>query len=303
MKLRLIAITAAISASVSAFAAASQADRSVYEIHSAINALSTAAEKTQYVNGLTMSEYRALLDYVISVAETNKVAGKRAFAVPVNLRWRLFVSCRQLAEEYDARLANAGIETDPTFAYEHLPLCSESFITNKANESVIAAKRYFVDLCRKYHTHRMYTYQFPEIVNLAATLSAIGRCKYYMRDNFKESVLAAAARPIKRRIREQGGSFVVGPDGRNPVQEAVDELSNALNAPKMRGAKEWVAKWFPGHVWVEPDWKTDEEIRKLKEDVLFGERDFGYLQANLLESYLGTEAYNAFVKEYNGSGK
>lgn len=297
MKMAIFILAAAVA--VQSFAA----DRTFAEIETALNSLSNFKEKSQYVSGLTESEYRGILDHVIAVASTNVAAGKHAFTHPVNLRWRMFNSCRQLCAEYDAKLAAVGIECDPTFAYEHLPMCCENYMKNKENESVLQAKAYFISLCLKNKTHRLYTYSMPEIVNLAATLSAIGRCKYYMRDNYKESILKAATKPIKRRIREMGGSFVVGPDGKNPVQDAIDELSIALNAPKMGGAKQWVAKWFPDHVWVEPKWMSDAEVAKLKNDVLFGDVDFGHKQVCLLEAHLGTEAYNAFVKEYNGSGK
>lgn len=297
MKKAILILAAAVA--VQSFAA----DRTFAEIGTALNSLANIKEKSKYVDGLTESEYRGVLDHVIAVASTNVAAGNYAFGHPVNLRWRLWCSCRQLSAEYDSKLAAAGIECDPTFAYEHLPMCCENYMKNKANESVLQAKAYFISLCLKNKTHRLYTYSMPEIVNLAATLSAIGRCKYYMRDNYKESILKAATKPIKRRIREMGGSFVVGPDGKNPVQDAIDELSSALNAPKMGGAKQWVAKWFPDHVWVEPKWMSDAEVAKLKNDVLFGDVDFGYNQVCLLEAHLGTEAYNAFVKEYNGSGK
>ena len=296
MKKAIIILAIAV-ASAQMFAA----DRTFAEIESAMNALPSINEKSLYASKLTESEYRGVLDHVIAVASTNVEAGNYAFAHPINLRWRLWYSCRQLCAEYDTKLAAAGIECDPTFAYEHLPLCCENYMKNKANESVLQAKAYFVSLCLKNKTHRLYTYSMPEIVNLAATLSAIGRCRYYMRDNYKASILAAATKPIKRRIRETGGSFVVGPDGKNPVQDAIDELSNALNAPKMSGAKQWVAKWFPDHVWVEPKWMSDADVAKLKNDILFGDVDFGYRQVCLLEAHLGTEAYNAFVKQYNGT--
>ena len=293
MKKAILILAAAVA--VQSFAA----DRTFAEIETALNSLATIKEKTQYVNGLTESEYRGILDHVLAVASTNVAAGNHAFAYPVNLRWRMYNSCRQLCAEYDSKLAAAGIECDPTFAYEHLPMCCENYMKNKANESVLQAKAYFVSLCLKNKTHRLYTYSMPEIVNLAATLSAIGRCRYYMRDNYKASILSAATKPIKRRIREMGGSFVVGPDGKNPVQDAIDELSCALNAPKMGGAKQWVAKWFPDHVWVEPKWMSDAEVEKLKDDVFYGQTPFTPNVKSALCANIGVDAYNAFVEKYN----
>ena len=275
--------------------------RTIGEIKTTAAGITNVAERSKYVDTLTEAEYRLLLDDVLSIAATNVMAAQDAFAKPINLRWRLFCSCRQLSGEYDEKLSRAGICTDPCVSYEHMPLCSENFIANSNNTAWIESRAYFVSLIRKHNTHRLYTYSLPELVNLAAALSAIGRQRYYMRDNYKSSILSHSAKPIKRRIREMGGSFVIGADGKNPVQEAIDELSNVLNAPKMSGAKQWVAKWFPDHAWVEPKWMADGEVAKLREDVLYGEKDFGYAQVCILEAYLGTEAYNAFVKEYNGN--
>jgi hypothetical protein len=108
---------------------------------------------------------------------------------------------------------------------------------------------------------------------------------------------------IKRRIREMGGSFIVGEDGVNPVQAAVDELSKCINSPKMEGLKEWTLKWFPDYKWTDVKWLPDEYISKLKDDIFYGEKDFRTDRKEILKAHLGVEAYNEFVKKYNGTVK
>lgn len=104
---------------------------------------------------------------------------------------------------------------------------------------------------------------------------------------------------IKKWLRKSGKSFLTKEDGTNPVQSEVDALQTALNAPKFAGLREWVAKLWPDYQWVEPTWKTDEEINQLKDDIYYGQKDFDIKNKILLQSHLGTDAYNAFVEEYN----
>lgn len=108
---------------------------------------------------------------------------------------------------------------------------------------------------------------------------------------------------MKRTMREHGKSFV-SPDGKsNPLQDELDALSNALNAPKFAGLKEWIAKWFPTHQWVDAEYLSDEEVAKLSDDIYYGDKPFKQDDKLTLQIYLGVEQYNAFVKRYNGQEK
>lgn len=101
-------------------------------------------------------------------------------------------------------------------------------------------------------------------------------------------------------MRNKGVSFVATDEG-NPLQDEIDAFTNALNAPKFAGLKEWFAKWFPEYAWTDYNWDTDENIQKLKDDVFYGEIQFTINVKRKLQSHLGVEAYNAFVKQYNGT--
>lgn len=104
---------------------------------------------------------------------------------------------------------------------------------------------------------------------------------------------------IKKWLRKSGKSFLTKEDGTNPVQSEVDALQTALNAPKFAGLREWVTKIWSDYQWVEPTWMTNEEINQLKDDIYYGQKDFDIKNKILLQSHLGTDAYNAFVEEYN----
>ena len=120
-------------------------------------------------------------------------------------------------------------------------------------------------------------------------------------DALKRGVLRSALGIVKRSLREHGRTFVVGPDGSNPVQEVLDALSAALNAPKMAGLGAWVAEWCPpGHEWREPSWMSETDVAAFTNALYYGERDFGRLEQTRLCAVLGVEAYNAFVIRYNG---
>lgn len=143
----------------------------------------------------------------------------------------------------------------------------------------------------------------PERLNVFAETAARGKSGWYRGNKEKASIVGAATKYVKRRIRETGGTFVVGTDGKNPVKDAVDSLASALNAPKMSGVVDWLAKWAPDYKWVDVSWMSDDDIAKLKDDVFYGEKPLNYINREILEIYLGVDAYNEFVNAYNGTVK
>jgi len=106
-------------------------------------------------------------------------------------------------------------------------------------------------------------------------------------------------RPIKRYLREHGKTFIVGEDGKNPVQEIIDELLVVLQAPNCAGVKEWFATYIPSYTWVDPIYMTAEEVTELRDAVYYGEKDLTAGRAMMLQTALGITAYNAFIEQYN----
>ena len=117
----------------------------------------------------------------------------------------------------------------------------------------------------------------------------------------RNGILNAAIVPVRRTIRAKGGSFV-GKDGAKLVKAKLDALAAELNAPRFGKAGEILKKLD-----LEVEWEfiqsrilSDAEVGKLKTRLLGGEIPFDGALQNKLCIALGVEAYNAFVKEYNG---
>ena len=295
----------------SAMCVSAFADRTADEIYARGRELikgypGTVREMQEYVKSLSKDEMKSVIDKEI---ELTRSGNQPAMVWPFDIlgQW-LRNRCQDLREEVDAKLlAIDGYDADPLRTYDTIPRTSEKILSME-NPKVDWLAKYPVSV----RTVRKYKYgisdtiwsmaTFPEIVNLVAEHSCVGQIRRYM-TNSKDRLVSLAAKAVKRRIREQGGSFVVGSDGNNPVQNAVDELSAALNAPRMAGLKEWVGKWFPGYEWIEPKWMTDDEVQKLKDEIFYGEKDFKLTYKVNLEAHLGIDAYNDFVRLYNGTVK
>ena len=119
--------------------------------------------------------------------------------------------------------------------------------------------------------------------------------------NARNAILNAAIVPVRRTIRAEGGSFV-GKDGAKLVKDRLDALAAELNAPRFGKAGKLLAE-----IGLDVEWEfiqsrilADAELDGLKTRLMGGEIPFEGTLQNKLCVALGVEAYNAFVKEYNG---
>ena len=180
-----------------------------------------------------------------------------------------------------------------------MPLCTESYIKKSAIDETMPAT---VAAVRKYGNASLSGFTLGERLNCCAEAGASSKwVPYGSLTSMTKNTLAAAPGAIKRRLRETGRSFVAKEGEENPVQKPLDELSAALNAPKMAGLAAWVKEWCPDHKWIEPKWMTDAELKVLEDAVDYGERNGGRTERCMLQAHLGIEAYNAFVEKYNGT--
>lgn len=118
-------------------------------------------------------------------------------------------------------------------------------------------------------------------------------------DSNVKALLQAAPFGIRHKIRSEGKSFVAK-DGINPVQERIDRLSAALNAPRLAGINEAMDECgirfgldFTTHL------LPQDEVEKLRRDVLNGYDPFTPAIGFKLRTHLGIDEYNKFVKLYN----
>ena len=116
---------------------------------------------------------------------------------------------------------------------------------------------------------------------------------------FKSYVQKSATKTIKRKLREQGKSFVTK-DGVNPVEQYLTRLNTALNAPRFAGLNEWLAELGYKERIDLSRLPSEQEVEALKEAVMYGEKNMtGQVKIHLYVC-LGVDGYNQFVKEYNG---
>lgn len=142
---------------------------------------------------------------------------------------------------------------------------------------------------------------FEAKINITAATIASGRAD---KDYAKRNVFGKLQNYLKRKFRDQGKTFFVDETtGENPLQSAVDEFIAAFNAPRLAGLKELVAKWNPNYEWIDvPEslWLTPEKLDALKDKVYYGEVEFTGEIKMKLAANMGLEAFNAFVRHYNG---
>lgn len=275
---------------IAALALVGYADRDVATLRAEAYAAYTNGTSDAYRAAMTPAEWRSIADDVLSVASTNAQAACA--------RWYHTPSLGQapdaIAAEYDQRFADAGAGPMPPWGYAKWPKASEAWIAAPTNAAEVARKSATIALMRKHNGVAKWWSAFsaPEIANLSAEMPTV-------RQSMVGRVLGLVQKDIKRKMREKGLSFVAK-DGKNPIQDEVDALSAAFNAPRHAGVKEWFAKWYPEYTWIDSAQATDAEVAAYKDAVFNGETAFDKFVQSKLRFYLGVEEYNRFVKLYNG---
>ena len=120
----------------------------------------------------------------------------------------------------------------------------------------------------------------------------------------RNAILAAAIVPTRRTIRAEGGSFV-GKEGAKRVKARLDALAAELNAPRFGKAGKLLAEIGMDVEWefIQDHILGEREVAEIRTKLLDGEIAFDRALQNKLCIALGVEAYNAFVKEYNGTDR
>jgi hypothetical protein len=77
------------------------------------------------------------------------------------------------------------------------------------------------------------------------------------------------------------------------------DLTAALNAPRFAGLDMWLRSVGCKGVDLSK-MPSEEDVAKLREDILYGRKDMTPFNKSILYVCLGVDGYNKFVKEYNG---
>lgn len=141
-----------------------------------------------------------------------------------------------------------------------------------------------------------------ETADLVAMLLAPEPLSMYRSRVLRITIKEQAIRLAKRKIREEGGSFVVREDGVNPLQERVRPVVEALNAPMAEGLEATlrnVGADVPDHDRT----ALAARVQEWREKILVGEIVNGGNVLGRLTVGLGVDGFNAFVEVYNHGSK
>ena len=169
-------------------------------------------------------------------------------------------------------------------------------------------------------TRRQWAWEFlhegSEVMKPACNVRVLVACEgmtVYRVRVLKETVMADAVKRARAKLFAECKSFVVGNDGKNPLEALVTPVVAALNAPACQGLVEATAVLglditgngvFPAFTPFPVDAiKVADAIEAAKKAVVVGVGgDNSFWQGQLL-LLLGVDEYNKFVKQFNEGAK
>jgi hypothetical protein len=156
------------------------------------------------------------------------------------------------------------------------------------------------DLARKYGLGmgRDSVHKDSEAKDLVRLLLAPEPLSLYRTDVLRKILKEQAVRLAKRKLRDEGGTFVVQEDGVNPLLEKVKPVVDALNAPMAAGL-EAALRDLGADVPEQERSDLAAWVAEWKEKVLYGEVPQSSDLLGKLSVGLGVEGFNAFVDAYN----
>ena len=146
----------------------------------------------------------------------------------------------------------------------------------------------------------------PTELMLAGTIEGVmfgGVLHTHKYNLISRGMLRDAPRAIRVKLRSEGKA-ITSKDGVDPVNAVMEDITAALNAPRLAGLREAAAK--AGFDIPQPEFAfiptaDSEEGKKFVNAVYIGDVSLNNdITATKLRYMLGTDGYNAFVERYNG---
>ena len=254
--------------------------------------------------GYTIEEVKAIFEEVKVLAPTNMTRAQDVANRILNeLHSRQFVAANDdLVKEIDVTFSSFGILGNAREAFSQTKMTIDMAAFEASDLSTKVP--YLVSIAKKYE---LYIDVNPcsekaDIDELIGILNEQIKNKTYRNSEYnkvKYEIQKRSVKQVKKYLRSQGKSFVTK-NGVNPCSDLMQELNTALNAPLFNGLNDFFLKIGLTCKIDTTILPTADEIAKLREDCLFGEKDLTNENKNLLIFGLGVNGYNQFVKEYNG---
>lgn len=283
------------------FSAVAHAQKTASELWAEVSGLDHK-DKVAWYDSRSKDDIRVLADDVLQVASTNMAAAGRIGGCVIRsifMHWAP-APANDLAEEYDMKF-KAGPYCGTTHYWKLAPKTTLAYLASTNASEYVVRHPAFVALirygCENGALPDDIAFSANVLVENAAVLNR--NANYHSSlDSLKKRILNKAPRVVRHELRKRGLPITVR-DGVNPLQDAIDDLTSALNAPRMSGVKEWFAKWCPEYQWIDVQWESDEWLAKFKDDIFYGDIDFNASARFRLCAYLGVDEYNKFVKVFN----
>ena len=112
----------------------------------------------------------------------------------------------------------------------------------------------------------------------------------------KETIKTLCVTLVKINLRKQGKTFVIGEDGINPIQQKMQPIVDALNAPECNGLEAALS----GIVTLNIDrTRLETDVKKYMNDVFYGIVPPSPSTDGSIAVLLGPDGYNNWIKSYN----
>lgn len=268
----------------------------------AIAAMSATAAFANYTNNLdvgyhTYDEFRIVADEILASTNKEQVCDiQKITRFPQAIA--KYKSLTNICEEVDEFLSKNGYDVIP----RHWKSFPKTFEITRVKNNIstntlqfIISFKYNVD-CDHRLVNKCTVEEFIELFNFYLNegkgIQIITYCK-------KRFHAKHALKLVKKMLYNQGKSFVTH-DGINPCEEMMTRLTTSLNSARLSGFNDWLSA-VGVKARINLDFlPTNEEIAKLKEDILSGQKKVTSDRLYILYLSLSSDDYNTFIKRYNG---